>query len=79
MAQAPGWDRCLGKAGCCLLGASVGQYMDCMLGVSRCRGLTQDVALQASAFAGKASLALIAYDVTHSGKHGQMSIVEATQ
>ncbi len=34
---------------------------------------------QASAVAGKASLVLVARDITHGGKHGAMSITEATQ
>ncbi len=35
--------------------------------------------LQASGLAGKTSVALMGYDVTHSGKKGQMTIAEATQ
>ena len=35
--------------------------------------------LQASGVAGKTSVALMGWDVTHSGKKGQMTIAEATQ
>lgn len=34
---------------------------------------------QAAGLAGKASVAMMGWDVTHSGKKGQMSIAEATE
>ncbi len=37
------------------------------------------LSLQASGVAGKASVAMMGWDVTHSGKKGQMSIAEATE
>lgn len=39
----------------------------------------QVAVLQASGVAGKASVAMMGWDVTHSGKKGQMSIAEATE
>ena len=43
-----------------------------------CTRLTP-ICVQAAGLAGKASVAMMGWDVTHSGKKGQMSIAEATE
>ena len=37
------------------------------------------ICVQAAGLAGKASVAMMGWDVTHGGKKGQMSIAEATE